>query len=245
MEIAIITGSSSGIGNSIARRLLARGYIVYGFGRDFSGDELTGNENYHQIKIDLKKHNDLEYALKKIIAEKGEAEIKILVNNAGVGYYGPHEQINADRLHEMVAVNLEAPLIAASLLLREFKASKGYIFNISSVTASKENVYGCAYGATKAGLSSFGKSLFEEVRKYGVKVINIQPDMTATKLYRSADFCQDEAMDAHLEPDEVAELVDMSLSLREGLLITEYTLKPQLHKIYKKYKGKEGIKYDT
>ena len=77
-------------------------------------------------------------------------------------------------------------MIITNLLLRDLKKNKGTIINISSITAGKANPHGCAYGATKAGLTSFSHSLFEEARKYGVRVVNLEPDMTDTKLYRNA-----------------------------------------------------------
>ena len=53
-------------------------------------------------------------------------------------------------------------MIITNLLLRDLKKNKGTIINISSITAEKTNPHGCAYGATKAGLTSFSHSLFEE-----------------------------------------------------------------------------------
>ena len=84
------------------------------------------------------------------------------------------------------------------------------------MTAKQSSPHGCAYAATKAGLSSFGKSLFEEARKYGVKVTTIHPDMTDTNLYRDADFTCGEEPESYLLPDEVAKAVAYVLDQREG-----------------------------
>ena len=134
----------------------------------------------------------------------------------------------------MVRTNLEAPMIITNLLLRDLKKNAGIIVNTSSVTAGKSNPHGCAYGATKAGLTSFSHSLFDEARKYGVKVINIEPDMTATNLYRNADFAADEDAEARLLPEEIADAVWYAVSQREGLVVTDIVLKPQLHRIKRK-----------
>lgn len=125
-------------------------------------------------------------------------------------------------------------MIITNLLLRDLKKNKGTIINISSITAEKTNPHGCAYGATKAGLTSFSHSLFEEVRKYGVRVVNIEPDMTDTKLYRNADFTVDENEAARLQPKEVADAVLYVLEQREGLVMTDITIRPQLHRIARK-----------
>ena len=103
----------------------------------------------------------------------------------------------------MVRTNLELPLLLSNLLLRDLKKSKGYLLQISSVTALKNSPHGCAYGATKAGLTAFSRSLFDEARKYGVKVTVIHPDMTQTKLYRNADFTAAEDLQASLLPEDV------------------------------------------
>ena len=134
----------------------------------------------------------------------------------------------------MVRVNLEVPMILTQLLLRSFKQKKGCIVNISSVTASSSNPHGCAYGATKAGLSSFSGSLFEEARKYGVRVITISPDMTATDLYRNADFKTDEDRDAYLDPQDVAGAVLYAVKQPDHVNVSELTLRPQKHRIARK-----------
>lgn len=87
---------------------------------------------------------------------------------------------------------------------------------------------------------SFSRSLFDEVRKYGVGVTAILPDMTDTALYRNADFEADDSVDAHLEPEDVADAVEYALSVREGTCVPEIVVRPQLHRIKKKTRNNEG-----
>ena len=108
------------------------------------------------------------------------------------------------------------------------------VINIASVTANQSNPHGASYGATKAGLLSFGKSLFDEVRKHGVKVTTILPDMTDTNLYRNADFEASKEENARLLPQDVADAVRFILSSDPHMVITEFTVRPQLHRIEKK-----------
>jgi short-subunit dehydrogenase len=227
---AIVTGASSGIGRAIAAALIRMDYEVFGFGRQF--EEQSGkNEHFHPIVCDLLDTEKLCTHIKKIAAEH---EISVLVNNAGIGYYGLHEELNPKKIQDMVRTNLEVPMILSNLLLRTLKKNKGTIINISSVTAVQSNPHGCAYGATKSAVSNFSRSLFDETRKYGVKVINIQPDMTQTKLYRNADFCEGEEENSYLLPEEVAQAIEFALSRRDGMVISEITLKPQIHRIQRK-----------
>ena len=67
-----------------------------------------------------------------------------------------------------------------------------------------------------------------------MRVVNIEPDMTDTKLYRNADFTVDENEAARLQPNEVADEVLYVLEQREGLVMADITIRPQLHRIARK-----------
>ncbi|SKA91238.1 hypothetical protein SAMN05443428_11126 [Caloramator quimbayensis] len=230
MKTAIITGASSGIGLELSKSLIESGFKVYGFGRNFDENNLK-DTNFIPVICDLTNVDNLTQIIKGI---KSKEDVYVLVNNAGVGYFGPHEELNSRKIHEMVMINLEVPLILTQQLLRDLKKNEGYIINISSVTAKKISTYGCAYAATKAGLSHFAESLFEEVRKYGVKVVTIHPDITKTNFYRNANFKEGEKEDTYIYPAEIADAVKMVLTQREGLVLTDITLKPQRHRISRK-----------
>lgn len=230
-EAAIVTGASSGIGCAISRKLCELGYEVFGFGRNFENKQLYEEKGFHPIVCDILDTDKLCTHVKQIASQ---FQVKILVNNAGVGYYGLHEELSPVKMKELVRTNLEAPMILTQQLLRHLKKNSGYVINISSVTANESNPHGCAYGATKAGLASFSRSLFDETRKYGVKVVTILPDMTKTNLYRNADFREGDEPEAYLLPEEVAAAVEFVLSQREGMIVSDITLKPQFHRIKRK-----------
>lgn len=231
MKSAVVTGATSGIGLAITNKLIDMGYTVYGIGRNF--EKIISNDRFKKIVCDLTKVFDIEKIVKEI---KKETEIELLINCAGVGYFGPHEEINVNKIHNMVALNLEAPLILTQLFLRDLKKIRGTVINISSITAKKSSTYGCAYSATKAGLSHFSKGLFDEVRKSGVKVVAIHPDITKTPFYDNLDFSQGEEENSYITPECVAEAVKMILTQREGTILTDITLQPQRHLISKKNK---------
>ena len=230
MDSVLVTGASGGIGRAVSQVLLRRGLRVFGVGRDFSTEPIE-SDHFIPIIYDLKNTQGLASLVKEI---KSQGPVTGLVNCAGVGYYGLHETLNPQKIHEMVAVNLETPMILSQLLLRDLKSAGGFLINISSVTALHESPHGCAYGATKAGLTSFGESLFAEARKYGVRVVTIHPDMTKSNFYRNADFCEGTEKDTYLEPEEVAAAVEMALDARDGLVMREITICPQKHQIRRK-----------
>ena len=191
---------------------------------------------FHPIVCDLLDTKKLQSVVASLQKEwkQEKRTLTLLVNNAGTAYYGLHEELRPEGISEMVRVNLEVPMLLTQQLLRTLKQNHGTIINISSVTAIGSNPHGVAYGATKAGLLSFSRSLFDESRKYGVRVTAILPDMTDTELYRHADFTADPAMDAHLEAEDVADAVEYALTTRAGTCVPEIILRPQLHRIKKK-----------
>ncbi len=231
IKTAIVTGASSGIGYEICRMFLKENIKVYGLGRNFT-NEIT-LDLFKPIKIDLTNINILCQKINEIKKEN-KNNINYLVNCAGVGYFGLHEHLNTKKIHEMTVINIEIPMILTQLLLRCLKNTNGHIINISSVTAKKSNTYGCAYGATKAALTSFSESLFDEVRKYGVKITSIHPDITKSNFYRNADFCQSEENDTFLTPCEIAKAVKFIINQRQEISVTDITIKPQKHKIQRK-----------
>ncbi|MCI8785469.1 MAG: SDR family oxidoreductase [Eubacterium sp.] len=226
---AIVTGASAGIGSEISRRLCGLGFEVFGIGREFK--EPAEGQMFHPIVCDLLDTQQLLQNIKDIAAR---GDVSVLVNNAGVAYYGLHEELNPKKIQQMVRTNLEVPMILTQQLLRQLKANRGYVINISSVTAQSSSPHGCAYGATKAGLAGFSRSLFDEARKYGVKVVTIYPDMTKTDLYRNADFTVGEEEASYLLPQEIADAVSFILKQREGAVVSEITVKPQIHRIKRK-----------
>ena len=231
-KTAIVTGASSGIGLAICEVLLQMDYVVYGIGRDFkAADRVTESGDFHIVELDLLDTAKLETEIRAIAKGK---DIHLLINCAGVGFYGLHEEIASSDLSAMVRTNLEVPIVLTNLLLRKLKETQGTIINIASITAIESNPHGAAYGATKAGLLSFSRSLFDEARKYGVKVTTILPDMTDTNLYRNADFEASKEVSARLLPQDVSDAVKYILTADPHMVITEFTLRPQLHRIEKK-----------
>lgn len=236
-EAAIVTGASSGIGAAISARLCKMGYEVFGIGRSFGSSfaeqfpDVADNPLFHAVVCDLL---DTEKMLKLVRGIAAEATVTLLVNNAGSAYYGLHEELSPKKIQEMVRTDLEVPMILSQQLLRGFKKNKGCIVNIASVTAQQSNPHGCAYGAVKAGLVSFSRSLFDEARKYGVRVATVSPDMTKTELYRNADFTVGEETESYLLPQDVAEAVAYIVGQRAGVAVSEVTLRPQYHRIRRK-----------
>lgn len=235
----LLTGATSGIGLAIGKLLAGHGYQVYGLGRQPQKVEALP-ESFSLFSCDITEDAALTDCLSSIRRQLPGGCPDIVIHCAGVGYYGLHETLSRKQLRELVATNLEAPMFLTSLLLPAMKKRRsGHFIFLSSVTAEGINPHGCAYGATKAALSSFAKSLFEEVRKTDIKVTTLQPDMTMTDLYRNADFTAEET--ACLFPEDVADAVWSVLHQPAHCNISTMTLKPQLHRIKKKQLSKNVL----
>lgn len=221
---AIVTGASSGIGKAIAQMLSEEGYQVYGIARHFDGDV-----SFNKVIADV---TDTD-AVSKVFSDI--KDIGILVNCAGTAFYGLAEDIDPDNIKKMVRTNLEAPMIITGLALKAMKRQKsGHIINVSSVVSEKPSTYAACYAATKAGLSSFSSSIYEEARKHNVRVTDICPDMTKTNLYADADFETDDDPQAYLMPEDVASCVKDAINMREGTCITKIFVKPRYHRVKRK-----------
>ncbi len=231
MNTVLLTGASSGIGLAIGLRLAEEGYEVFGIGRTFA-DTITYPANFHKLACDITDSDALAKTLQEIRIHMNQPAPDILIHSAGIGLYGLQETLKPTDLQSLIRTNLEAPILITTEFLGFMKQRKsGHIIFLSSVTAKKSNTYGCAYGATKAGLLSFANSLFDEVRKNGIKITTLLPDMTQTNLYRNADFTADET--ACLFPEDIADTVSYILSCGDHLNFTELTIQPQKHRIRK------------
>ena len=211
MKNAIVTGYSSGIGKAICSELESNDYTII---------KLTSR---------LEDLSSLEQEVKELLKTK---EIDLLINCAGVGIFQPHEEISVAKIKELIDINLTAPIVLSNLLLRSLKQTQGKIINIASIEATKHSKFSALYTATKSGLRDFGLSLFEELRKSGVGVTTINPDLTTTNFFDDLQFEPSKQEDTFLLPQTIAKtLIDV---LNTQGVITDITIRPQKFAIQKK-----------
>ena len=236
-SLAVVTGTSSGIGAAIANALIAANWRVVGISRR---QTLIESELYTHITLDLNESKRIPSAIEEIIASHGP--IAALINNAGIGYFAPHEELSPTEIQEMVSVNLLAPLLITRSALRSLKETSGHIVSISSFSALESSSFGAAYAATKAGIKHFSDSLFDEVRKSGVKVTTITPDITRTPFYDHLNFYPQEDPAAAISPEYIASAVLNALSNSNFCVTTHITLRPQRLLLAKRVAIKGKIK---
>jgi 3-oxoacyl-[acyl-carrier protein] reductase len=185
-KVAIVTGGTRGIGFSIAQRLLAEGAKVFICGRN-SGHlkaalEALGKQsegNVDGIAADMRRYEDCRKVVQS--AEEKFGGIDILINNAGLGYFRPVDQLTPDEWDETIQTNLSGVFYCcreAIPLLR--KRGGGYIFNISSLAGVNPFAGGSAYNASKFGLNGFSEAMMQDVRHDGIRVSYIMPGSVDT-----------------------------------------------------------------
>ena len=226
---AVVTGASSGIGKEITKRLLELNFSVIGVSRSVTSD-MFDSENFEVLNTNL---SDEKETLKLCQRVKNE-DIHILINAAGFGRFEPHEELHAKTITEMTFLNLTAPMLLTNALLRTLKKSEGYLININSIEALRASKFAGVYSATKAGLKAFGDSLFEETRKSGLSITNINPDMTESNFYDELRFDVSTKEDEKLFASDIADVVEHILSMRKGAVVSEYTVRSLKFGISKK-----------
>ena len=225
----VVTGASSGIGREITYRLLTLGYIVFGVSRSIN-ISFFNNDNFQPIQADL---SDEKETLELCDALKKE-DVSMLINAAGFGRFEPHEELNPKTITTMTFLNLTAPMLLTNALLRDLKKNDGYLININSIEAMRASKFAGVYSATKAGLKSFSSSLFEETRKSGLSVTNINPDMVESNFYDELRFETSERQDEKLLSSDIADAIEHILTMRKGAVVSDYTIRSLKFGISKK-----------
>lgn len=195
-------------------------YKVIGISRSITQDKFK-HENFTALQADLSDKTSTLSTCRAIAKE----DIDILINCAGFGRFEPHEELHVDTINDMVYLNLTAPMLLTNAVLRDLKKNDGYLININSIEAIKASKFAGVYSATKAGLKAFGDSLFEETRKSGLSVTNINPDMTASNFYDDLRFDVSSKEDEKLFAKDIANAVEHILSMRKGAVVSEYTIR--------------------
>jgi short-subunit dehydrogenase len=211
---AVVTGASSGIGAIYADRLARRGYdllLVARRRRRLDGlakylKDTTGR-SIEVVAADLNDAVDLA-SIETILREG--ADIRMLVNNAGVGATGSLLSSDVGKMCEMIALNVTAP---------GFAARGGTIINIASAVGIAPEILNGVFGGTKAFVLALTLSLHKELAGKNVRVQAVLPGATATDFWETAGLpVADLSGEIVMRPDE---MVDAALAgLDQGELIT-------------------------
>lgn len=186
-KTALITGGTKGIGFGIAEALLKEGINVVLTGRTKTRAmdaakklNALGNDRARAMGLasDVRNFESQQKAVEETVMEFGNLDI--VIANAGIGHFGPVEDISLTQWNETIDTNLTGPFYSLKASVDQLKKNKGYFITISSLAGTNFFKGGSAYNASKFGLTGFTQAAMLDLRDHGVKVSTIMPGSVAT-----------------------------------------------------------------
>jgi NAD(P)-dependent dehydrogenase (short-subunit alcohol dehydrogenase family) len=188
--VAVVTGSSSGIGYETSLLLAKNGFFTYATMRspDKSNKIINLNQNeklpLEVLRLDVTDDKSVKEAIKKIVNERGT--IDVLVNNAGYALVGPLEELSIQEFKEQFETNVFGVIrVIKEILPIMRKQRHGIIVNISSVAGRTGFPLTSAYVSSKFALEGLSESIAYEIEQFGIKVILIEPGVIKTNFDRN------------------------------------------------------------
>lgn len=178
--VALITGTSSGIGLVTAKTLRQAGYRVFGTSRraPASIDGIT------MLTCDVTDEDSVKNTVAEVLKQAGR--IDLLVNNAGIGLLGGAEESSTAQAQALFDVNVFGITRVTNAVLPTMRSQRrGRIVNISSVLGLIPSPYNALYVATKHAVEGYSESLDHELRTFGIRVVLVEPGFTRTSFEAS------------------------------------------------------------
>ncbi|HEY4970877.1 MAG TPA: SDR family NAD(P)-dependent oxidoreductase, partial [Steroidobacteraceae bacterium] len=220
MQNVIISGGSRGLGLAMARTLAAAGYRIIALARASTG-ELTaasraaaeaGRGAIECRACDLSDLTLIAPLVKTLRVDFGP--LYGLVNNAGLGTSGILSTMHDQDIQRLIQLNTLSPILLSKYVVRSMMAQReGRIINIASIVAATGYSGLSVYGATKAALLGFTRSLAREVGPLGITVNAVAPGFIATEMTRDLDEAQREKIGRRSALKRMADPIDVARSV--------------------------------
>jgi 3-oxoacyl-[acyl-carrier protein] reductase len=226
-KVALITGASRGIGLAIARSLAAMGARLALCARDPGRLIAVAAEfERHGIPVlavpaDVSRPADIAALVQK--TEHSLGPIEILINNAGIGVFGPIQEATEANWDAVLDTNLKSVFLLCRAVAPGMIARRGgHIVNIASLAGKNAFAGGAIYCASKWGLLGLTECVAEDLRAHGIRVSAVCPGSVAT------DFSPHSKKDPRkmLQPEDIAHAVEMILTQAPQSFISEVLLRP-------------------
>jgi 3-oxoacyl-[acyl-carrier protein] reductase len=215
MRTVLISGGSRGVGLAVAQKLAAEGYRVIALARKQSADlkaAMVKAPALHFVACDLSELDAIPELVRGLKAEHGP--LYGLVNNAALGTEGLLSNMHNSDIEKLVRLNTVSPIILTKYAVRTMMtAGEGRIVNISSIIGSTGYSGLSVYGATKASMLGFTRSLAREVGRLGVTVNAVAPGFMETEMTTSLSdkdrqkIARRSALHRLVETEDVANMV--------------------------------------
>jgi len=178
-QVVLVTGVSSGIGRAAAELLARRGCVVFGTVRDVR--KATPPVGVELVEMDVRDDASVRLAVQTVIGQAGR--IDVLVNNAGGTMLGAVEETSVAEAQSLFDTNVFGALRTSQAVLPIMRQQRsGRIVNVSSVLGFLPAPYMGVYSATKHAIEGLSETLDHEVRRFGIRVVLVEPSYTKTNL---------------------------------------------------------------
>lgn len=231
-RIAVITGASSGIGEAIARTLVAQGHRVALLARRIERIQALASELGDRaiaVQADVTDRESIVAAAQEIQQQFGETDI--LINNAGVMLTGPFASEQRSEHRQMVETNLLGAMTVTEVFLDQLRANGGGdLVNISSVAGRVAPAGFAAYAATKWGMNGWSEALRVELQPE-IRVTVIEPGAVATELtehitHEDSKKSARDSLDWAIPPQDIADVIAFALSRPKRVTLNEILIRP-------------------
>jgi NAD(P)-dependent dehydrogenase (short-subunit alcohol dehydrogenase family) len=187
MAIALVTGTSSGIGMATAITLARAGHVVFaGMRNPERGAELREALEKEQlpitvVQLDVDSDSSVDETVGKILAD--QSRIDVLVNNAGIGGGGPVELLPLSLFRQIMETNYFGSLRCIKAVLPSMRQrGSGCIVNVTSIAGQFGSAMQSAYAGSKWALEGLSEALAQELKPFGVRVAIVEPGVIATPM---------------------------------------------------------------
>jgi len=229
-KVVAITGASAGLGAHFAQSIIERGGRVYGLARRvdrLEAMEKSLGRSFVGLPCDVADETSVTASFENIMHHEGR--IDVLVNNAGVGKFGPAEEVTVKDWDLQMDVNLRGVFLCTRAVIPAMKAQHeecgvgGHIVNISSIAGLLGNPNISTYNVTKFGLKGYSDALFKEVRQYGIKVSCFYPGSVETEFFDVAGI---PISSNPMKPDQISSTLIHVLETADNYLISDVIMRP-------------------
>lgn len=219
----IVTGGSLGIGKATARKLVESGAKVVITGRNKTRLEQAAKDTgAHPVVADVTSEADRKKTFSETLSVLGGLDV--LINNAGIGAHVPLSEVTLEKFQEVFMTNVFAVALMAKQAAEIFKEQKsGTIINVASTSALKGYETGTIYSASKFALRSMTQSWQAELRKYNIRVMEINPSLVTTA-FGSSDGVERPEEANKLRSEEIAHSIKSMLEMDNRGFIPELTV---------------------